>query len=128
MGILFDTSYLIDLERGGTSIPRDEEVGMAAITLSELLQGILRANPRYRATRQAWLESVLTAVEVFAFDERVARVHAAIWADLARAGRPVGAHDLQIAATALSLGWQLATTDLRGFRGLRGLTLWTAEG
>jgi tRNA(fMet)-specific endonuclease VapC len=53
----------------------------------------------------------------------VARVHAEIWARLARRGRTIGAHDLWIAATALSNGFGLATLDERDFRRVRGLRL-----
>jgi tRNA(fMet)-specific endonuclease VapC len=52
----------------------------------------------------------------------VARVHAEIWARLARRGRTIGAHDLWIAATALSNGFGLATLE-RDFRRVRGLRL-----
>ncbi len=125
MGILFDTSYLIDLERHASALPGGEEAAIAAITLSELVHGVLRADAAHRAARQARVEAILGSVEIVPFDDRIARVHAGLWADLERSGRPLGAHDLQIAATALSLGWPLATLDDRAFRGVPGLSLWS---
>lgn len=125
MGILFDTSYLIDLERRASGLRESEEAAVAAITVSELLHGVLRADDAHRAGRQAMVEAILGSVEVVPFDDRVARVHAGIWAQLEQAGQPLGAHDLQIAATALALGWRLATLDERSFRRVPGLSLWS---
>jgi tRNA(fMet)-specific endonuclease VapC len=125
MGIVFDTSYLIDLERHAATLPEDEEAAIAAITLSELVHGVLRADAKHRAARQARVEAILGSVEIVPFDDRIARVHAALWADLEKRGGPLGAHDLQIAATALSLGWPLATLDDRAFRRIPGLPLWS---
>lgn len=126
MGILFDTSYLIDIERHASALPEGEEVAVAAITVSELLHGVLRADAAHRAARQARVEAILGSVEVVPFDDRVARVHAALWARLADRGRALGAHDLQIAATALSVGWPLATLERRAFARVPGLKLWPA--
>ena len=126
MGIVFDTSFLIQLERQAAALAEGEEAAIAAITVSELLQGVLRADARHRAVRQARVEAILGAVQIVPFDDRIARVHAGLWADLESRGRPLGAHDLQIAATALSLGWSLATLDERGFGRVPGLRLWAA--
>ncbi len=127
MGIVFDTSYLIDLERHASELPAAEDAAIAAITLSELLHGVIRADATHRAARQARVEAILGSVEILPFDERIARVHAALWADLEKAGRSVGAHDLQIAATAISLGWPLATLDDRAFGRVPGLSLWSGS-
>ncbi len=123
MGVIFDTSYLIAVERDARDLPPSEEAAVAAITVSELLQGVLRARGARRSARQARVEAILGAVEVIPFDDRVARVHATLWADLERAGRSLGAHDLLIAATAVFRGWPVATLDRRGFRGIPGLEL-----
>ncbi len=125
MGIIFDTSYLIGLERQALVPSGREEAAIAAITVSELLHGVLRADDAHRAARRARVEAILGSVDVVAFDDRVARVHAELWAEMERAGRPLGAHDLQIAATALSLGWRLASLDRRAFDRVPGLSLWS---
>jgi hypothetical protein len=39
----------------------DEEVGIAAITASELLHGVHRATPEHRTRREAFVEAVLAA-------------------------------------------------------------------
>ena len=126
MGIVLDTSFLIDLERRAGELPGAEPTAIAAITVSELLHGVLRADRRHRAARQARVEAILGAVDVVPFDERVARVHAEVWADLVKAGASLGAHDLQVVATAISLGWPVATLDRRAFARVPGLALWSA--
>ena len=55
------------------------------------------------------------------FDLEIARLHARLAADLAAKGTPVGAHDLIIAATALSLDYRVATRDKRSFPKIPGL-------
>jgi predicted nucleic acid-binding protein len=48
-------------------------------------------------------------------------VHARLSAELAAKGSPVGAHDLLIAATALAMGYDVATRDDRSFPRIPGL-------
>ena len=132
MGTLLDTTVFIDLERGVRPLPAahamaevsgrlegqlgpDEEVGIAAITASELLRGVHRATPQHRARREAFVEAVIAAFPPLAFDLLAARAHARIWADLAAAGQDVGAHDRIVAATGISAGWRIATANRRHF-------------
>lgn len=123
MGLLVDTSAVIAAERAAWEIPDHEEVGIAAITASEILQGVHRADAAHRAERQAFVEALLAEVQTIAFTLPIARVHARLWADLARRGRTPGANDLQIAATAVALGWELASLDVSDFAGIPGLRL-----
>jgi tRNA(fMet)-specific endonuclease VapC len=99
----------------------DEEVGIAAITASELLHGVHRATPQYRARREAFVEAVLAAFPPLPFGLLTARTHALIWADLAAAGLDVGAHDRLVAATAITAGWRVGTANLRHFDRISGL-------
>ena len=126
MGTLIDSSVLIAAERGRLDLPArllplgEEPIALAAISASELLHGVQRATTTaQKARRQAFVEHVLTSIEVVSFDLLVARVHAELTAALYRT--PIGAHDAMIAATALSLGYQLATRDLRSFLKVPGL-------
>jgi tRNA(fMet)-specific endonuclease VapC len=50
-------------------------------------------------------------------------VHAQVWAELSGRGEPIGAHDLWIAATALTHGLGLATSNLVDFGRVPGLRL-----
>lgn len=93
----------------------NEEVGIAAITASELLHGVHRATARHRGRREAFVEGVLMAFPTMPFDLLTARAHARLWAKLASSGSDVGAHDRLVAATAISAGWRVATANIRRF-------------
>lgn len=124
MGTLLDTSFLIEIERGrAAGLDAEEDVAIAAITASELLQGVLRASAVHRAQRESFIEGILETIPTIPFSLRVARVHASLWAQLAAARRTIDAHDFQIASTAISLGWPLATLDRRHFADIPGLRL-----
>jgi tRNA(fMet)-specific endonuclease VapC len=140
VGTLLDTTVFIDLERAVRSLPpgsamatvsarleeqlgADEEVGLAAITASELLHGVHRATPEHRGQREAFVEAVLAAFPPLPFGLLAARVHARLWADLVAAGQDVGAHDRLVAATAITAGWRVGTANLRHFDRITGLDI-----
>ena len=142
MGTLLDTTVFIDLERAVRRLPPgsamaevsgrlaeqlgpDEEVGIAAITASELLHGVHRATPQHRARREAFVEAVIAAFPPLPFELLAARAHARIWAELAAAGQDTGAHDRIVAATAIAAGWRIGTANLRHFYRIAGLDVLT---
>jgi tRNA(fMet)-specific endonuclease VapC len=107
VGTLLDTTVFIDLERAVRRLPPasamaevsgrlaeqlgpDEEVGIAAITASELLHGVHRAAPQHRARREAFVEAVIAAFPPLPFELLAARAHARIWAELPRPGKTPG--------------------------------------
>ena len=51
------------------------------------------------------MENVIESFPVFPFDLMIGRIYARIWAAIAQKGWTVGAHDLIIAATAISLDY-----------------------
>lgn len=130
MGVVFDTSVLIGLERASSRIDKfilgreGESFGISAITVSELLHGVHRADSeKRRIIRAASVEKIIEVFPVFPFDLSAARIYAGIWASLAKRGKNVGAHDLIIAATCISLGFSLATLDLRDYGLIEGLSI-----
>ena len=142
MGTLLDTSVFIELERAVRRLPADhamtevaarleaqlgaaEEVGIAAITASELLHGVHRATPEHRARREAFVEAVIAAFPPLPFDLLAARAHARLWAELAAAGLDVGAHDRLVAATAITAGWRVGTANVRHFQQIPSVDLIT---
>ena len=129
MGRVIDTTVLIALERRRLglealrdTIPENEEVAIAAVTVSEILAGIYRASdPVRRRTREVFLDAILDAVAVLPFDLRVARTYGRLWADLAIRGHFPGIHDAQIAATALTHGYDVLTENTSDFERVEGL-------
>lgn len=96
---------------------------MAAITASELLHGVHRASQPNRARREAFVETLLEAFPPIPFDLLAARVHARIWSDLAVAGTDIGAQDRLVAATAIAIGWRVATSNLKHYERVDSLTV-----
>ncbi|MBN2298618.1 MAG: type II toxin-antitoxin system VapC family toxin [Deltaproteobacteria bacterium] len=128
MGLIFDTTEIIHLERNTGRILElvkdagDEPFGISIITVSELLHGVERATTEaIRVKRQAFIEGILEQFPVMPFDMPAARVHARIWATLAKKGEIIGAHDLIIAATAISLDYEIVTSNKKDFAKIEGL-------
>ncbi len=120
--LILDSGVLIAAERGRVRVP-DDDVAIAAITASELLVGVARADERNRSRRSRSVEEVLRAVEILPFDRAAARQHALLMAWTQASGAPCGAHDLIIAATASATGRTVVTTDQRGFGELPGVAV-----
>ena len=128
MAALIDSSVLIAAERGQLEIAdlaaryAEDGVAISAVTASELLHGVYRAmSVTQRHRRQAFVEGLIAQLPVVAFDLTVARVHASLWADLAKRGIAVGERDLMIGATAIARDYVVATRDARSFPKIPGL-------
>lgn len=132
MALLIDTTAFITLERrpGGLAtlgrtvpIASGGPIAMAAITASELLVGVHRAQTEsQRSRREAFVEGLLAHVPVVAFDLLCARAHARLATFLGASGAIIGAHDLLIAATALAHGFSVVTSNAKEFQRVPGLT------
>ena len=127
---MLDTSVLVAAERGTVQLvplleaQGESPVAIAAITAAELLHGCHRATDAgVRVRRFAFVEAVLDLVPILPFGLIEARRHAELWAQLARGGTMIGAHDLLIAATALAQGHELATLNRAEFARVAGLRL-----
>ena len=131
MAVLIDTDLLVDLEHGVGGAAFDallgeQECAISVVTVSELLHGVHRASGARRARRSAFVEHLLAGLQAIPITEPVARVHADVWAQLAKRGEVIGAHDLWIAATAIAHGLNLATGNANEFRRVPGLQVLTA--
>jgi len=127
---LIDSSVLVAAERGQIDLELvlqgrgETDFALSAITVSELLHGVHRARSEARrASREAYVEALLSRFPVIAFDSVSARTHARLWAGLAAEGVNIGAHDLLIAATAVARGMAVVTRDERSFPRIPGLSL-----
>lgn len=125
MAVLIDTSVLVNAERRGQSLERalgDRARAISVITASELLHGVHRAtDDRVRTRRQAFVEHLISSLQPLPITTSIARAHAEIWAGLERGGEVVGAHDMWIAATAISHGMEVATANTAEFERVPGL-------
>ena len=93
MGVIFDTSVLIAIERSSMNIERlvegreDEPFGISTITVSELLHGVHRADSENRRLkREAYVEKIIETFPIYSLDLSAARIYARIWANLAKRG------------------------------------------
>ncbi len=125
MAVLIDTSVLVDAERGGralSQLPADEQYMISVVTVSEMLHGVHRAaSESIELRRQALVEELLGALDPLPINEAVARIHSTIWAQLESSGEIIAAHDLWIAATALTHGLRLVTHNARDFQRIPSL-------
>jgi tRNA(fMet)-specific endonuclease VapC len=116
---LLDTTFLIDAERSGHELDEliddDDDVAIATITVAELGVGVELASKSARTRREQFLEAVVAAIPIIDYDLHVAHVHAKLLAAVRRQGRPRGAHDLIIAATARATGRIVLTADADAF-------------
>jgi len=120
--LLLDTTFLIDSERGGGDLDAlvddEDDVAIAAITVAELRVGALLARGRARAGREAYVDEIVANIPILDYDVAVAEEHAALLARVRNQGRPRGAHDLVIAATAKAFGRTVVTADASAFTDL----------
>ncbi|MDQ3751570.1 MAG: PIN domain-containing protein [Actinomycetota bacterium] len=125
--LILDTSILVAQERSGTALEQwiddADDVAVAAITVAELLVGVELATGKRRTQRQEFAEGLLELISVEPYGVEVARSHASLLAWARRQGRPRGAHDLIIAATAAARSRRVVTTDARGFMDLPGVSV-----
>ena len=97
MGVLIDSSILIEAERGRLSLEShvaahtDEDFFVSVITASELLHGVHRATqPPLRAWRSAFVEGILERFPVLQIDLATARADARVRADVVSCWRGRG--------------------------------------
>lgn len=125
--LLFDTTFVIDAERSGAELDEliddDDDVAVAAVTIAELRVGALLAKGRRRTIRTAYVDDVIATVPALDYDLEVAEAHAELLAEVRAQGKPRGAHDLIIAATAKAFDRTIVSADIAAFRDLSGIKI-----
>ncbi|MFX4292306.1 PIN domain-containing protein [Streptomyces bohaiensis] len=126
--LILDTGILIEAERGRLdlgALNRNADLAIAAVTGAELLTGVERADTtQRRQRRQEFADLVFAVIPVEDYTLDVARAHARLLAHVRAEGRPRGAHDLIIAATAAGTARAVLTTDGKaGFDDLPGVAV-----
>lgn len=124
--LLLDTTFLINAERKDAEldllISDDDDVAIAAITVAELTVGALRGTGQRRARRQRYIDDICETIPILNYDRGGAQHHARLLMSVRTAGRPRGAHDLIIAATALAFKRIVVSADRAAFVDLPGVT------
>ena len=115
MRYLLDTNIVSDLVRNpqGKIAQHIRKVGEAQVCTSI----IVAAELRYGATKKgspklsSQLQAVLGALEILPFETPADATYGELRTHLEKAGTPIGANDLLIAAQALSLGYAVVTDN-----------------
>lgn len=102
------------------------DIGISSITLAELRYGVAKSTHQDKNAKA--LDEFIIPLEIVPFDEAAAHLYGEIRATLERAGTPIGAMDLLIAAHALALEIPLVTNNTREFARIPDLNVinWTA--
>ena len=123
--LILDTTVLVAVERSRTGlegmVSDDDDVVIASMTAAELLVGVHLADEAHRDVRAAFVDEVLSTIPTVDYDREVARLHAELLAHVGRTGRPRGAHDLVIAATARATSRIVVSADAGAFADLPGV-------
>ena len=131
MGVVIDSNIFIDIERGLidadfylSNLDNNANIYISVITVSELLHGVHRAiNQNQKLRRSAFVEKIITNIPALPIDTQIARSHAELNSYLIKKGKKIGLHDSWIAATCISLGYDLSTKDMKAFEQIPGLSL-----
>ncbi len=122
---VLDTNTLIYFFRGMGSVPAKllatppREIGIPSIVVYELQVGIAKSTSHEERTEQ--LDSLLSLVQILPFGLPEAKCGAEIRAALEKQGRPIGAYDILIAATALANNAVLVTRNVKEFERIQQL-------
>ena len=134
MGLILDSSFLIEGERGGRSVREilerlqatvgETESGLSAVTVVELTHGIYRSkNTADRERRHAFTEELFRDLTIYPVTLEIAKLAGKIEGEQAARGVSISFEDLLIGTTAMYLGYAVATLNSRHFRLIPGLSL-----
>jgi tRNA(fMet)-specific endonuclease VapC len=125
MRYLLDTNIVSDLVRNpqGKVADRIRKVGEARVCTSIIVAAELRYGAEKKASPRlsSQLELVLGALEVLPLETPADIAYGKLRESLERAGTPIGANDLLIAAQGLALGYAVVTDNDKEFTRVRNL-------
>jgi predicted nucleic acid-binding protein len=132
LGLILDSSVIIAAERKRQTVEGllmsveqmfgDIEIAISAVTLAELVHGVVRANtPQIKAARRAFVDEVKNHIPVHPITDSTAEIAGQLSGEQAAKGIVLPADDLLIGASALELGYAVATFNARHFQEIPGL-------
>jgi tRNA(fMet)-specific endonuclease VapC len=123
---MLDTNALSEIVRDPDSVVArrlEREAGRVGISV------IVSAEAQFGARKRNWgslaqdLAVVMAGLDILPFEPPADAIYADLRAHLERAGTPIGANDMLIAAHALALGATLVTANAREFARVPGLAV-----
>jgi tRNA(fMet)-specific endonuclease VapC len=122
---MLDTNICIYVVKNRPARLRDrfnelaEQLCISIITFAELVYGAEKsARPHENLTI---VEQFCARLDVLPFAERAATHYTQLWAELERAGKAIGIHDMMIGGHARSEGLAVVTNNAREFQRVPGL-------
>lgn len=136
MGLILDSSILIAGERRGETVRQviqrvcaahgDTESALSAISIIELTHGIYRARTDAdKVSRKAFADELARDMIVHPVSLGIAQLAGRIEGEQAARGVSIAVEDLIIGATALYIGFDVATLNVRHFQAIPGLNVVT---
>ena len=134
MGIVLDSSVIIAAERQGRSVRQileqieavqgEIEIGLSVVTIAELVHGAYRTKtPAQQQRRLEFIERLSSDVPTHPVTLDIARLAGRIEGQQEAIGIRLAFEDLLNGATALYLGYEVATLNARDFQKIPGLSL-----
>jgi len=134
MGLILDSSVIIDAERRGETVERlieriirstaDQDAALSAVGFTEIVHGVYRSStPAIRFRRESFLTQLLAALTVYPYTKDAALLAGKLDAEQQSKGVVIPFADLLIGATALALGYSVLTVNVRHFEQIPGLSV-----
>lgn len=134
MGLILDTGILIASERRRESVEDilrrvraahgEIDIALSTVSVVELTHGIYRArNDADRERRRVFAEGVFQDIIVHPVTLEIAQLAGKIEGEQAAQGIAIAFEDLVIGATALHLGFDVATLNVKHFQLIPGLKI-----
>jgi len=132
LGLVVDSTVIIAAERKRQSVEEllrviretfgEIEIAISAVTLAELVHGVVRANTsEIRNRRRAFIDELKKHVPVHPITDSTAEIAGQLSGEQAAKGIKLPADDLLIGASAIEQGYAVATLNARHFQKIPGL-------
>ncbi len=132
LGLILDSSVIIAAERKRHTVEEllasvgqlfgEVEIAISAVTLAELVHGVVRANtPAIRDKRRAFIDELKKHVPVHPVTDGTAEIAGQLSGEQAARGITLPSDDLLIGASAIEQGYAVVTLNCRHFQKIPGL-------